>query len=86
MGKKFLKPVPVLIATLLAAGAFASGGSSVEAANLVSKRETEQASENRQLLLQPADSDETVFLGHRSHSSHASHASHHSHYSGFVGE
>ncbi len=83
--KSFLKPMPVLIASLLASGALVNG-SAAQAASLILKNESEQSSTSRDLILQPADQDSTVFLDHRSHASHSSHASHHSHYSGFVGE
>jgi len=81
--KSFLKPVPLLVATLLASGA---AGSVANDAQAMSAAQVASNSAAQDLTLKPADDGGTTPLGHRSHSSHSSHSSHHSHYSGFMGQ
>jgi hypothetical protein len=87
--RKFLKPLSVLIATILGS----TTSNSAEGKALIEKAldgnsnpepisSVEGRPDPEQIVLDPS-SDGMINLGHHSHSSHASHASHRSHYSGY---
>lgn len=94
--KLFLKPVSLLVASLLtttvATDAFSKDVVETAKANSVLQASLE-SSKNREksdaaeiepsLVLVPSDNEDMQQMGHHSHSSHSSHASHRSHYSGY---
>ncbi len=90
LGKKFLRPVSVVVATLLAsalqnsANATPSLLASLEkASELSSVKTTQISSPVQQLMVKPATTPSR--LRQAQHMSHSSHSSHRSHYSGYSG-
>jgi hypothetical protein len=82
-GRKFLKPLSVAVATLLAtAGADAMASSNIHAAlnkaHQVIIEQSETQNQPAPLVIKPAQNEVIQIAEHYSHSSHSSHSSHYS--------